>query len=167
MWHVWQWNEEVMLCEIHMHDFKSHFQQDFLAYCTRPVSVHLVMAYILAAHLTVFQKKMLSLKQHQNYVFLYPVWPYPPKNKTKTVFYTGTLYGLFAGQKNADCFSANVLFSQSFSSSPSSTTTIMMKTKYSFSTGTKHKKVQMNAYLDMDTQYAHFWGILHNASMSK
>ena len=30
-WHVWQWKEEAMLCEIHMCDFKSHFQQDFLA----------------------------------------------------------------------------------------------------------------------------------------
>ena len=30
-WHVWQWKEVAMLCEIHMCDFKSHFQQDFLA----------------------------------------------------------------------------------------------------------------------------------------
>ena len=34
--HVWQWKEEAM-CEIHMHDFKSHFQQDFLAYCSQYV----------------------------------------------------------------------------------------------------------------------------------
>ena len=44
-WQVWQWKEEAMLCEIHMRDFKSHFQQDFLAYCTRPVSEHLAMAF--------------------------------------------------------------------------------------------------------------------------
>ena len=30
--HVWQWKEEAMLCKIHiMRDFKSHFQQNFLA----------------------------------------------------------------------------------------------------------------------------------------
>ena len=45
-WHVWQWKEEAMLCEIHMRNFKSHFQQDFLAYCTRPVSEHLAMACV-------------------------------------------------------------------------------------------------------------------------
>ena len=43
--HMWQWKAEAM-CEIHMHDIKSHFQQDFLAYCTRPVSVHMAMACI-------------------------------------------------------------------------------------------------------------------------
>ena len=76
-------NLEVMLCEIHMHDFKSHFQQDFLAYCTRPVIVHLAMVYISAARLTLFQQQqMLSLK-HQNMKIMFsciqfPVWPYPP-----------------------------------------------------------------------------------------
>ena len=30
--HMWQWKEEALLCEIHMRNFKSHFQQDFLAY---------------------------------------------------------------------------------------------------------------------------------------
>ena len=53
--HVWQWKEEAMLCEIRMCNFKSHFQQGFLAFCTGPVRVHLAMAYMLAAHLTVFQ----------------------------------------------------------------------------------------------------------------
>ena len=24
--HVWQWKEEAVLCETHMHNFKSHFQ---------------------------------------------------------------------------------------------------------------------------------------------
>ena len=24
-WHMWQWKEDAMLCEIHMRDFKSHF----------------------------------------------------------------------------------------------------------------------------------------------
>ena len=31
-WHVWQCKEEAMLCEIGTHNFKSHFQQDFIAY---------------------------------------------------------------------------------------------------------------------------------------
>ena len=44
--HVWQWKEEGMLCEIHKCDLKFHFQQDFLAYCTKPVSEHLAMACV-------------------------------------------------------------------------------------------------------------------------
>ena len=43
--HMRQWKAEAM-CEIHMHDIKSHFQPDFLAYRTRQVSVHLAMACI-------------------------------------------------------------------------------------------------------------------------
>ena len=35
--HMWQWKEEAM-SKIHMCEFKSHFRQDFLAYCTRPVT---------------------------------------------------------------------------------------------------------------------------------
>ena len=79
MWHVWQWNEEAMLCEIHMHDLKSHFQQDFLAYCTRPVSVHLAMACI-GCLFDSFSNFWLSLKQHQNMKIIFsciqfPIWP--------------------------------------------------------------------------------------------
>ena len=62
-----------MLCKIHMRDFKSHFHQDFLAYCTRPVSMHLVIVCRL------FIQQFFSLfaqfkttKSHENYVFLYP-----------------------------------------------------------------------------------------------
>ena len=84
--HVWQWKEEAMLCEIHMHDFKSHFQfqQDFLAYCTRPVSVHLVMACV-SCLFDSFSIFLLSLKQQQNLMKImfscihFPIWPYPPK----------------------------------------------------------------------------------------
>ena len=61
---MWQCKEEAM-CEIHMHDFKSHFQQDFLAYCTRPVSVHLAMVCVSCSFdsVSIF---LLSLKQQQN-----------------------------------------------------------------------------------------------------
>ena len=44
--HMWQRKEEAMLCKIHMRDFKSHFQQDCLAYCTKPVSEHLAIACV-------------------------------------------------------------------------------------------------------------------------
>ena len=83
-----------------MHDFKSHFQQDFLAYCTRPVSVHLAIACV-SCSFDSFSIFLLSLKQQQNLVKImlpcihFPVWPYPPQIMRKNpVFYTGKLYGL-------------------------------------------------------------------------
>ena len=98
--HVWQWNEEAMLCKIHMHNFKSHFQQDFLAYCTMPVSVHLAMACVHCSFDS-FSIFLLSLKQHQNLMKImfssihFPIRPYSPQIIfKKTVFYTGKLYGL-------------------------------------------------------------------------
>ena len=66
-WHVWQWKEEAMLCEIPMYNFKSHFLQDFLAYCTRPVSVHLVMACV-GCSFNNFSIFLLCLKQQQNLI---------------------------------------------------------------------------------------------------
>ena len=95
--HVWQWKEEAMLCKICMHNFKSHFWWDFLAYCTRPARVNLVMAFI-GCLFNSFSIFLLSLKQQQNLMKImfscihFPVWPYPPK--IITVFYTGKLYGL-------------------------------------------------------------------------
>ena len=86
-----------MLCKIHMRDFKSHFRQDFLAYCTRPVSVHLAMACI-GCSFNSFSVFLLSLKQQQNLMKImfscihFPIWPYPPKI-LKKLFYTGKLYG--------------------------------------------------------------------------
>ena len=73
--HMWQRKEEA-LCEIHMRNFKPHFRQDFLAYCTRPVSVHLVMACVSCSGFSTF---LLSLKQQnlmKNYVIHFPAWPY-------------------------------------------------------------------------------------------
>ena len=81
--HVWQCKEEAM-CEIHMHNFKSHFQQDFLACCTRPVSVHLATACV-SCSFNSFSIFLLSLKQQQNIVKIilssvhFPVWSSPPK----------------------------------------------------------------------------------------
>ena len=71
----------------------------FLAYCTRPVSVHLAMACgsCLFNSFSVF---LLSLKQQQNLMKIlfscihFPIWPDPPKLMKKNVFYTGKLYGL-------------------------------------------------------------------------
>ena len=93
--HVWQWKEEALLCQICMHNFKSHFQSDFLAYCTRaskcafsdgtrPVSVHLAMACV-SCLFNSFSVFLFSLKQQQNLMKImfscihFPVWPYPPK----------------------------------------------------------------------------------------
>ena len=81
-----------------MHDFRSHFQQDFLAYCTRPVYVHLVMVCV-SCSFDSFSMFLLSLKQQQNLMKImfscihFPIWPYPPRIMKK-LFYTGKLYGL-------------------------------------------------------------------------
>ena len=82
--HVWRWKEEAMLCEIHTRDFKSHFRWDFLAYCTRPVSVHLAMACV-GCSFDSFSVFLLSLKPQQNLMKImfscihFPLGPYPPK----------------------------------------------------------------------------------------
>ena len=89
-WHMWQWKEEAMLCKIHMRDHKFHFQQDFLVYCTRPVSVHLVMACV-SCSFNSFSIFLLSLKQ-QNLMKIifscihFPIWPYLPKIMKKLYF---------------------------------------------------------------------------------
>ena len=81
-----------------MRNFKSHFQQDFLAYCIRPVSVHLVMVRV-SRSFDSFSIFLLSFKttakSQENYAFLYsfPVWPYLPKIMKK-LFYTDKLHGL-------------------------------------------------------------------------
>ena len=64
-----------MLCEIHMHDFKSHFSQDFLAYCIRLVSVHLAMVFVGSSFDSFFNllaQFKTTTKSHENCVFLYP-----------------------------------------------------------------------------------------------
>ena len=100
-WHVWQWKEEAMLCEIHMHDFKSRIWQDFVAYNTRPVSVHLAMAWVGCSfnsfHL--FAQFKTTTKSHENCVFLYPFsnMAGSAQNNNKKLyfnFYTSKLYGL-------------------------------------------------------------------------
>ena len=75
-----------------------HAQQDFLAYCTRPVSVHLAMV-CAGCSFNSFSVFLLGLKQQQNLikiVFLYPFsgMAISPQNNEKNVFYTGKLYGL-------------------------------------------------------------------------
>ena len=87
---------------MHMHNLKSHFQQDFLAYCTRAVSVHLAMACVgcsfdsFSVFLLIFYT---TTKSHENYVFLDPfskmtISPQNNERKKPHVFYTGKLYGL-------------------------------------------------------------------------
>ena len=89
-----------MLCLIHMHDFTSHFQQDFLAYCIRPVSVHLAMVSVGCSFNSFSVFFFLSLKQQQNLmkiVFLSPFFSnmaISPQNNEKNLLYTGKLYGL-------------------------------------------------------------------------
>ena len=78
-----------------MHDFKSHFQRDFLAYCTRPVSVHLATVSV-GCLLNSFSIFLLGLKQQQNLMkikFSCRSYPPPPPHNEK-LFYTGKLYGL-------------------------------------------------------------------------
>ena len=81
-----------------MHNFKSHCQRDFVAYYTRPVSVHLAMASV-SCSCNSFSIFLLSLKQQQNLMKImfscihFPIWPYPHKNNEK-LFHTGKLYGL-------------------------------------------------------------------------
>ena len=80
-------------------NLKSDFWRDFLAYCTRPVSVHLAMACV-GCSFNNFSSFLLSLKQQQNLMKImfscihFPIWPYPPKIMQKNVFYTSKLYGL-------------------------------------------------------------------------
>ena len=73
--HVWQWKEEAVLCETHLRNFKPQFWWDFLAYCTRAVSVHLAMVCV-GGSFHVFSVFSLSFKTttkfHEYYVFLYP-----------------------------------------------------------------------------------------------
>ena len=87
-----------------MHNLKSHFQQDFLAYCTRPVSVHLAMVSV-GCSFNSFSNFLFSLKQQQNLMksvfscIHFSLWPYPPKIIIFFKFYTGKLYGLTATVK--------------------------------------------------------------------
>ena len=96
--HVWQWEEEAVLCKIHLHDFRSHFRQDFLAFCARPVCVHLAMACV-GCSFNSFSIFLLSLKQQQNLMKVifscihFSIWPYLPPMIFKNI-YTGKLYGL-------------------------------------------------------------------------
>ena len=90
--HVRQRKEGAMSCKIHMHDFKSHFWQDFLASCMRPVSMHLVMACVSCSWDS-FSIFLLSLKQQQNRLIImfscihFTIWPYPPQNNERKKVY--------------------------------------------------------------------------------
>ena len=74
-----------------MHNFKSHFQWDFLAYCTKPVSLHLAMVCV-GCSFDSFSIFLLSLKQQQNLMKImfscinFPIWPYPPQIMKKMYF---------------------------------------------------------------------------------
>ena len=87
-----------MLCEIQVYDFRSHFLQDFLAYCTQPVSVHLAMACVgcLLEFFSLFDQFKTATKFHENYIFLYPFsnMAISPQNNEKTVFYASKPCGL-------------------------------------------------------------------------
>ena len=69
----------------------TQFQWDFLACCTRSVSVHLMMACVGCSFDT-FSVFLLSLKQQQNLMKImfscihFPVWSYPPKIMKKFNF---------------------------------------------------------------------------------
>ena len=94
--HMWQWKEEAVLCKIQMRDFRSHFWWYFLAYCIRPVSVHLAMACVCCLF-TSFSIFLLSVKQQQNLMKImfscihFLVWPYLPQNNGEK---TSILYNI-------------------------------------------------------------------------
>ena len=75
-----------------MHNFKSHFWWDFLAYCTRPASVHLLMAFI-GCSFDSFSIFLLSLKQQQNLMKImfscihFSIWPPPPPPPMKKLYF--------------------------------------------------------------------------------
>ena len=76
----------------------SHFWWDFVAYCTRPVSVHLAMVCV-GCSFDSFSVFLHSLKQqqksHENYVFLYPFSSLAISTQNdERKFYTGKLCGL-------------------------------------------------------------------------
>ena len=74
-----------------MHNFKSHFQWDFLTYCTRPVRVHLAMV-CGGCSFDSFSFFLLSLKRQQNLVKImfscisFPIWPHLPQIMKKMYF---------------------------------------------------------------------------------
>ena len=98
--HVWRRKEEAMLCKIHMRDFKPHFWSDFLAYCTRPVSVHLAMVCVSCSFdsFSIFSLSFKTTKFHENYVFLYPFssMAISSQNNYFILFYTSTLYNPYS-----------------------------------------------------------------------
>ena len=112
---VWRWKEEAMcgggrkkqcvavegrsnVCKIHMHSFKSHFQRDFLACCTRPVCAFGdgVCQLLIQQFFSLFAQFKTKTKSHENYVFLYPFsnMAISPQNKEENLFYSSKLYGL-------------------------------------------------------------------------
>ena len=93
-----------------LYEFKSHFQWDFLAYCTWPVSVpHFTIGVTFDMAMTCvnwsfdsFSIFLLSLKQQQNLMKImfscihFTLWPYPPKYIYifLNLLYNRKLYGL-------------------------------------------------------------------------
>ena len=78
------WKEKAVMCKIQTRNLKSHFRRDFLAYCTRPVSVLLAMACV-GCSFNKFSVFLLCFTQQQNLMKLmfscihFQTWPYPPK----------------------------------------------------------------------------------------
>ena len=86
------------MCNIHLCNLKSHFWRDVRACCTRPVSMHLVMACV-SCLFDSFSIFLLCSTQQQNLIKImfscihFPVWPYPPpppppkKKKKKKLYF--------------------------------------------------------------------------------
>ena len=73
-----------------MDDFRSHFQEDFLAYCTKPVRVHLAMPCI-GCLFNSFSVFLLSLKQQNRTEIIFSLYSFsntaisPPKYEQKNI----------------------------------------------------------------------------------
>ena len=107
--HLWQRHFEFQLACVAMEGSSSvvrnthaRLQRVQISFPTRFLSL-LHLASVLLAMTWVgwsfdsFSNFLLHLKQQQNIMFScihFPIWPYPPQNNEKTVFYTDKPYGL-------------------------------------------------------------------------
>ena len=144
----------------------------------------LALSHISAARLTVFKKKMLSLKQHQNMKIMFsciqyghiPPPPHPPQFFfIKKLFYTGKLYGMTGMGCSqvkrkltalVPIFCSASHFHHHHHHHHQQQSWWRQSILFPQEPNTKRFK-WMLIYFAMDTQYANFGGILHTASVSK
>ena len=150
-----------------LHEFKSHFQQDFLAYRTWPVSVHLVMTCV-GWSFDIFSIFLLSLKQQQNLMKImfscihFPVWPYPPEIMKKLYFIPANYMGWQVWQtqwlKNNTVFCLQALHGCSISITETYLFVLKLSCSWnshvcSLSTSGEQHQQNIKKWLDHDAKY--------------